>query len=242
MQPRMTTVRASVADIIDGHFDDSEGARVVSKYGVELRRVGIVGFVVEKYVNEDSNLASITIDDGSGVIQARAFGVDTSLLEHVNEGHLYLIIGKVREYQDRTYIVSEIIREIDDSNYMILHKLQRLRGLLTLSGVTSPEQEERETSDAVGLEEYLSKESTDDKDMETLSTPSPDSLGTVSRQILDYIKANSGPDGVKTEEVIEHFHKEGIDEMEINKRVAELLEIGFIQEREEDIGILEPRS
>jgi RPA family protein len=239
MKPRMTTVRASVADIIEGQFDDVGGPRVVSKYGVELRRVGIVGFVVEKFVNEDRNLASITIDDGSAVIQARAFGVDTSVLEEVQADQLYLIIGKVREYEDRVYVLSELIRQIDDGNYMTLHMLQRLRGLLTLSGVTTTESEEVDESEAVGLEEYISK-SEGKKDAQESAKPRASMLGKLSRQILNYIEEKKGPDGVKIEEVIEHFHDQGIDKMEINMRVVELLEGGFVQERPEDIGVLDP--
>ncbi len=242
MQPRMTTVRASVADIVEGQFDDSGGPRVVSKYGVELRRVGIVGFIVEKFVNEDRNLASITIDDGSGVIQARTFGVDTSLLEEVEADQLYLVVGKVRQYEDRIYLLSEIVRRIDDGNYMTLHMLQRLWGLLTLSGVTTPESEEVDVEETVGLENYISESSTGTKGTDELATPPISMLGKLSRQILDYIKEKRGPDGVKIEDVIEHFHDEGIDKMEINMRVVELLENGYVRERPEDIGVLDPST
>ena len=42
----MTAVRSNIADIVNGTYGDDNGPHVVSPYGVELRRVVLVGFIV----------------------------------------------------------------------------------------------------------------------------------------------------------------------------------------------------
>ena len=50
----MTAVRASISDIVTGTYGDDNGPHITSSYGVELRRVVIVGFVVSKF-NKDAD-------------------------------------------------------------------------------------------------------------------------------------------------------------------------------------------
>lgn len=86
MQERMTAVRASVADIIRGTYNEEDGHHVVSPQGVGLRRVVLVGFIVRQYVGQ-GNFASITIDDGTETIRAKA-GAKHNHLNKLKPTHL----------------------------------------------------------------------------------------------------------------------------------------------------------
>ena len=82
MRERITAVRASITDIVNGIFGDENGPRVISPDGVELRRVLIVGHIVDRLTGKD-NFASITIDDGTETIRAKAWGNEASALQDV---------------------------------------------------------------------------------------------------------------------------------------------------------------
>lgn len=218
----MTAVRSNVADIVNGTFGNENGPHVISPYGVELRRVALVGFIVERYVGQ-GNFASITIDDGTETIKAKAWGAEAGALEKVEENKLALFVGKIREYEGEIYLVPEIIRELDDPNYMALHLMERYQALLTRSGITSPI--------ASDLEEMLlesppiSKEPT-----QTTSPGSSTGLRKLDKQILQYVELHATPEGVSINDIAEFFAERNHNKVEINLRVIELCDRDLLRE------------
>jgi len=216
----MTAVRASISDIVNGTFGEDNGAHVTSSYGVELRRVVIVGFVVSKFNKEPDSkggkrFMSMTLDDGTDTIRIKVWGEeDAVLLEEVKEDILALVIGKVRKYEDEIYLVPEIVKEITDPNYMGLHLLERYQAILTRSGVTmaSPSDEgQQQLTQIVG-------------------GPSPDSLTGLTKQILNYIELHATPKGVNLKDIVAFFEEKGKDAIDVQTKIFKLIEDGFINE------------
>ena len=220
MRERMTAVRASVADIIRGTYHEEDGHHVVSPQGVELRRVVLVGFIVSQYVGQGS-FASITIDDGTETIRAKAWG-ETQSLEEVETNTLAMIVGKVREYEGEIYIVPEIVRPLDDANYMTLHQLERYRAILTRSGISTPNESESMGDVQETLKPAKSKSSA--------STSKPKSPGALSKQILQFIRKKKSPDGVYLQDIVSHFEKKGSSKSAITLKVIDLMEKQRIRE------------
>jgi len=220
MQERMTAVRASVADIIRGTYNEENGHHVVSPQGVELRRVVLVGFIVRQYVGQGS-FASITIDDGTETIRAKAWG-ETQSLEQVETNTLAMIVGKVREYEDEVYIVPEIVRPLDDANYMTLHQLERYRAILTRSGISTSSESESMGDVQETLKPTKSKGSA--------SISKPQSPRTLSTQILQFIRENVSPDGVYLQDIVSHFEKQGSSKSAITLKVIDLMDKQRIRE------------
>lgn len=219
MRERMTAVRASISDIINGKFREDNGAHVISPFDVELRRVALVGFVVGKYHRDaDSNgkrFESITLDDGSDTIRVKVWGEeDAALLEGVKENILALVIGKIRKYDDEVYLVPEIVRELKDPNFMGLHLMQRYQAILTRSGVTMTVAE--------------------DSDQQLLTPSSANAkaaaLGGVTKQILNYIELHAVPEGVYIKDIVAFFEKKGHQSMDIQMKVFDLVADGLINE------------
>ncbi len=213
----MTAVRASISDIINGNYGEDNGPHVISPYGVELRRVVLVGFVVSKFNKEASSegkrFVSVTLDDGTDTIRLKVWGEEeAALLDQVKEKILALVIGKIRKYEDETYIVPEIVKEITDPNYMGLHLLERYQGILTRSGVTTPE---------------IVEES-----QQVLSTASPKraSVSGVTKQILNYIELHANPQGVHMKDIVAFFEEKGEDSFSVQKKVFNLIADGLINE------------
>lgn len=93
----------------------------------KISKINIIANVVEKFLNDDKNFASITLDDGSGVIRVKTWKEDTSKIEDFNIGDIVNIIGRPRIYNEESYIVPELIRKVNDPNFEVLRKLELLK-------------------------------------------------------------------------------------------------------------------
>jgi RPA family protein len=216
----MTAVRASISDIVNGKFREDNGPHVLSSYGVELRRVVIVGFVVSKFNKEPSpeggkRFMSITLDDGTATIRVKVWGEEESaLLEGVKEDILALVIGKVRKYEDEIYIVPEIVREITDPNYMSLHLLERYQAILTRSGIST----------SISTDEGQQQLTT------IVGGSSADALTGLIKQILSYIELHATPKGVNLKDIVAFFEEKGKDAIDVQTKIFKLIEDGYINE------------
>ena len=224
MMKRMTAVRATISDIVNGTFGEDNGAHVTSSYGVELRRVVIVGFVVSKYngepKEEGKKFTSITLDDGTDTINVNVWGEEESaLLEGVKEDILALVVGKIRKSKnpkyDEVYIVPEIVKEITDPNYMGLHLLERYQAILTRSGISTD----------MGSNDGQQQLTT------IVGGPSSDTLPPLTKQILSYIELHATAEGVDLDDIIAFFEPKGKTAIDIQKRIFKLIEDGFVNEK-----------
>jgi RPA family protein len=219
MQERMTAVRASIADIVNGNYRDDNGAHVISPYGVELRRVVLVGFVVNKFQKsadaEGKYFESITLDDGSETIRIKVWGEeDAALLDGVRENILALVVGKVRKFEDEVYIIPEIVRELKDPNFMGLHLMQRYQAILTRSGLTMP----------------VVAESDQQTITQSMASSKAANLVGLSKNILNYIELNANPEGVHIKDIVAFFEPKGHESTEIQLKVFDLIGDGLIRE------------
>lgn len=219
MRERLVAVRASVADIVNGTYSEDDGPKTVSPFGVELRRVALVGVVVNHYSGQGS-FASVTIDDGTETIRAKAWGAESAALEKVTPNTLVMIIGKVRQYDNEVYIVPEIVRELTDPNYITLHKLERLRAMITRSGVSTAETSLAE-EDVIGTAISVEARPT----AGTIEAPAiveDSSSGLKSKQILQFIQKHAKPEGVPIEDIVTFFEKKGHSKSQIQLKVIDL--------------------
>jgi RPA family protein len=217
MRERMTAVRASISDITTGTFSDDNGPHVVSPFGVELRRVAVVGFVVNKFYREGDETGkkrfeSITVDDGTDTIGVKVWGEeDASVLEGVKESILVLVIGKVREYNEEVYLIPEIVRELTDPNFMSLHLMERYKAILNRSGVSLPDTMEQQ-------QELLT------------SASSPSVSGKLANDIIAYVRLEAPDEGIPLKDIVTYFEKKGQDSEKVQTKVFNLVAEGALNE------------
>lgn len=123
---RMVAQKVKIAELNGGEWVKNEGMEpsyVVIKRGEKVGRARILATVVSKFVSENKEFASVTLDDGSGTIRAKSFKT-IKPLEKLEEGNVVDAIGKVREYNGEVYVVSETIRKIDDPGMETLRMLE----------------------------------------------------------------------------------------------------------------------
>jgi RPA family protein len=130
---RQTTIKSRVSDIVNSKLIKKEGMEpsyVLTELGQRISRTNLIGTIVDKFMSEDGNYSSITVDDDSDSIRIKAFKEDSNIFSNLEIGDLVMIIGKVKEYAGENYIIPETVKKIADPNFESLHKLEVLKQLL----------------------------------------------------------------------------------------------------------------
>jgi len=90
-------------------------------------RVNLIGNIVDKYVSEgEKRYIFFTLDDGSGQIKLRTFGDDVEKFSKLQQGQTVIVIGVLRNFNNETYVMPEIIAE-QDPKYLLVRKLESER-------------------------------------------------------------------------------------------------------------------
>jgi len=123
---RSTAYRVRIAPLIHGEFFRPGGFNpsyiVIDEN--QVSRINIIATVVSKYLTEDGNYCALTLDDGSETIRAKAFGPDVAKIKEVSVGSFVRVIGKVKKYNDETYLIPEVISENIDPNWLLVDYLE----------------------------------------------------------------------------------------------------------------------
>jgi len=139
-QKRSTAAKVAILDIQDGDLIANDQGNVV---GVEtflgpVSRVNIIATVVDRYQatqdrldEEGKGFATITLDDGTGVIRTKMWGELAATLADIKIGDLVLVVGRIRSFQDETYINGELIRRLEDPNWEMVRLLELRRARIT---------------------------------------------------------------------------------------------------------------
>lgn len=87
-------------------------------------RVNIVGNIVDKYESEsEKKYLFLKLDDGSGQIALKVFGDDVEKFRGLVHGETIIVIGRLNNWNNETYIVPEVIK-VQSPKYLLLRKLE----------------------------------------------------------------------------------------------------------------------
>ena len=119
--------KLDISDITDNPYVKTDGdfePNFIDIAGkLKVIRVRILAKVTFRYVSEDGNYASITLNDGKSSIRVKAWQ-DIKCLKETEKEDMVDIIAKVREWNGEMYLVPEIMRKIDDPNLETLRRLE----------------------------------------------------------------------------------------------------------------------
>ncbi len=125
-QKRQIAYKVKINDILKGEYIKEEGEWVPNYIKIEnkkVSRINLMAVVVSKQNLENTNYQSLLIDDGSGKISIRSFEEQDNF-NNINVGDFVLVIGRPREYFNEKYIVSEILKKIEDKLWVEVRKLE----------------------------------------------------------------------------------------------------------------------
>lgn len=125
---RLTAIKTEIKPLVEGTYVKGEGFEsnyVLTPSGLKVSRARILGTIMTKFVNEEKTYCFVVIDDETETIRAKIFK-NVKLAEKIEQGDLVDAIGKIREYDGELYMMPEVIRKIEDPNFIILRKAELL--------------------------------------------------------------------------------------------------------------------
>ncbi|MAG07748.1 hypothetical protein CMI46_02940 [Candidatus Pacearchaeota archaeon] len=121
---RQTAYRIKVGDVFKGRpIFDGERFSFLELGDRKIARINVVANVVERYLSDEKNYMSLTIDDASGQVRIKVFGEDIARFEEIGQGDTVNVIGLLRSYNNEIYINPEIIKK-KDPRYLLVRKLE----------------------------------------------------------------------------------------------------------------------
>jgi RPA family protein len=194
-QQRQTAYKIKISQIHESTYVKEEGwlPNYLEIFGrLKVSRVNLLGIIVAKEKQEDSNVAYIVIDDGTGRIMVRSFD-EKKLFDNLNVGDIANVIGRPREYNNEKYVIVEIIREVKNKSWLDLRKLE-WTALERNAKSQNRSIQKTNNHDGKEEEEIISKE----ESIETESSE-PESA---SQKIYKIIKENSNTEGIDIDKVV----------------------------------------
>jgi RPA family protein len=123
IQPRQTAYIVNIKDILSSNFVKEEGwnPNYVLIGGKQVSRINLIGAVIS--ISDSENIQTITIDDGTGKINVKNFDKKIDVLI----GNVVLIIGRIRQYGNETYITPEIVKNNTNTKWNLVWKKLALK-------------------------------------------------------------------------------------------------------------------
>ncbi len=208
---RSTAYRVRIAPLINGEFFRPGGFNpsYIVVDGNQVSRTNIIATIVSKYLTEDGNFCALTLDDGSETIRAKAFGPDVAKIKDVNVGSLVRFIGKVKKYNDETYLVPEVVKENIDPNWLLVDYLE-------LEKPEYIEVEKSQTNITENKTEIIEVSASDNPNM----------------KIVQLIKAHDSGEGAPMNDIIKNSK---MDEKDAKDIIVNLLKSGEVFEPKKGI-------
>ncbi|MFX0096469.1 MAG: OB-fold nucleic acid binding domain-containing protein [Candidatus Hodarchaeota archaeon] len=172
---RATAFKLNISDIIHGTYHKSEeGSFLDTRYGLKILRAHIMATVIEKFESNNEatpsnesrkDYATLTVDDGTGVIRIKTWQEDTNLIKSISIGDIVDIVGRIREYEEELYLMPEAINKVADPNWELLRELEIIEAkrehLPARPASSKSEIAEEDKKDSYLVGELETKEETD---------------------------------------------------------------------------------
>lgn len=228
IRKRFTAYKVSLGLLANGNieFEQEKFSKIVVS-NKEISRVNIIATVVDKYVSREKSYISITIDDGTGYITARAFSDSIEMLKNIEIGDTITVIGLLRYFNNELYITPEIIKSID-AKWLLVRKLELTKEYGKLYENSQKKEEFKEQTNIQQNEfKNNSAEKIETDESENVETEIIEIPQSVRNMILEFIEKNENGDGINVDKLIMSLNS---DVEEIKREIIELLEEGTIYE------------
>jgi len=212
---RQTAHKLWISQLAGANYVKQEGfnPNYIEVNGKNVSRVHLMATVVSKFLSEDGNYGAVTIDDGTETIRIKAFGPDVQRVKPAKIGMIVRAIGKLRQYNEEIYLSPEVLKEIDNPNWLIVRKL--------------------ELGKAPTIERPIEQSEDGSKKVET----SYDEEENMSEKILQLIKDCTADEGANIDDIIKQC---GLEEDDAKNMIVGLLKSGDVFEpRKGQLKVLE---
>jgi hypothetical protein len=138
---RFPTIFCWIKNVLEGRYSREDNS-LFTIFG-KVKRVRIVATIVDKrefintqtstedtFLDDDNTTNSrleFDLDDGTGLIRAVLWNANPEQYKDFVKGDIVDIVGIVRQWKDFTSISPEIIRKIDNPNFILLRNAEILK-------------------------------------------------------------------------------------------------------------------
>lgn len=230
---RLAAVKVRIKDLLGGKFfpGNKEGLKpsyVIDGLGRKVLKASIVGTVTDIFVNADSNYMSVTLDDGSSAIRIKMFGEDTRINSNIKVGDELAVVGKVRQYNEELYISPETIKKAEDFNYVMLRKLEILKGILESKKTVEYVKSLADNGGVDAAKKYVeSNAGLGQESVDIILSKKDDGKANGEDKVVNIIENLGGTDGIDSESILKESR---LNEAELDSIITKLLDAGTIFE------------
>jgi len=125
-----TAYKLRISDLLRGRYvrsaDISEPSHLITPFGNKVIKARVIGTVVEKFLRDDHGYAMLRLDDGTDTITVRAWREEVQELEKFDLGDVLDVIGRIREFEGKVYIVPDMIIKVEDPNFELMREIENL--------------------------------------------------------------------------------------------------------------------
>jgi RPA family protein len=229
---RLPAKKVRIFDLIYGKYFPGEKEKmkesyIVTPFGQKISRVNIIATVIDKFLSDDGNYSTITIDDGSEATRVKMFREKTELIQEVEVGDLVLVVGKLKEYNGEVYINGEIIRKVQEPNLENLRRLEILKDLVEQKKIVDELKNLKEKMGEEEFEEYAKKKYGIEEEALSFIIKESKVEEDYKPKIMKIIEGLDEGNGVEIGKILEISN---LPENIIEKGIEELLESGVLFE------------
>ncbi|MBI4017606.1 MAG: hypothetical protein HY366_01525 [Candidatus Aenigmarchaeota archaeon] len=231
---RLTAVKAQLKQIMTGAYHAAEGFEpgyVITRDGLRVSRARVLGTVMNRFVSEDGQYGFLVLDDESETIRVKFFK-NTKAMEGVEIGDLVDVIGKLRQYEGELYVQPEIVRKVENPNFLVLrlaelaHQKRRIESVRErvkeLMKQTSDLEEVKKLAAAAGVSPEMAVTLAQSMDEQP-----PEDKRAVKERVLAAIERLDDGTGAEYGAVVKEA---GVSEAQAEPVINELLEVGTCYE------------
>lgn len=162
IQKRQTAIKLTIKDCLERKYYIQEGWNpnyILLNDMRKASRINLIGVIVAE-IPEESTSKTFVIEDGTGKINLRFFEKEQS--NNLSVGDVTLVIGRIREYNGERFILPEIIRKIENSDWIQVRK-KEIGEAQTIEKVQVIQSRKEEI-----ISEVIEEESNTDKALNTI--------------------------------------------------------------------------
>jgi len=113
IQQRQVAYKMPISMLLNNQYIEQSGWNpdYIQVNERQVSRINLIATVIDKQIAE--SFATITLDDSTGTIKARAFNQDVRKIHDINIGDPVLAIGKPRKFNESLFLNLEIIKKLD---------------------------------------------------------------------------------------------------------------------------------
>ena len=203
IQQRQVAYKFPINALLSNQYVEQEGwnPNYLQIDNKQVSRGNLIAIVIDKQVS--GSLATLVLDDSTGIIQARLFNEDVKKVAGINIGDTVLIIARPRVFNDQKFLAIEIARKVNPV-WTMVRKLE----LQKKFDITAPSDQHNQHNDTKQAQDLKQRNQYNEK-------------------FLGLIKENDDGSGADIDKIIS---LSGLKEGEAQEIIVELIKLGEVYE------------